>query len=114
MGQGDRKHGKTAALVGGGALLVWLLMRGTGWGVGGQLGATTAGPKRRIRIRVSGAGVSVDGAPVTVDEAVAIARKASGAEVFSTGAARQGTVDDLIAGLHAAGVDVWRVGGSHA
>lgn len=114
MAQDDRKHGKTAAIVGGGALLAWLLMRGKGWGVASKGAASSAGPERRVRIRISESGVSVDGSPVTLDEAVAIARKAGGAEVFATGAARQGTVDDVIAGLHAAGVDVWRVGGSHA
>ncbi len=107
------KHGKTAAIVGGGALLVWLLLGGKGWGRGGKRGAAGTEP-HRVRIRVSDAGITADGAPVTIDEAVAIARKTGAAEVFATGAARQGTVDELYAGLRAAGVDVWRAGGSHA
>lgn len=113
MADDRRKHGKTAAVVGGGVLLAWLLLGGKGWGRGDKRGATGTEP-RRVRIRISDAGITADGALVTSDEAVAAARRTGAAEVFATGAARQGTVDDLIAGLRAAGVDVWRVGGSHA
>lgn len=115
MAQADRKHGKTAAIVGGGALLAWLLLRGARWGTGSGREAVAARPEpRRVKLRISDAGITADGAPVTADEAVAAARRTGAAELFATGAARQGAVDELLVALRAAGVAVWRVGGGHA
>lgn len=112
MAKGDRKHGKTAAVVGGGALLVWLLLRGEGFGFSRKPSRATSA--RRLRIRISDVGISVGGEPATFDEAVARGRAAGSAEVFATGAARYGTVEDLIAALRDAGVQVWDVGDARA
>lgn len=109
-----RKHTKTGALLAGGALLAWLLLRGgSGFGFGRKGGGAETS-ERRVRIRVAADGITADGAAVTLDEAVAIAHDAGGADLFATGAARQGTVDDLIAALRDAGVSLWIVGAGHA
>lgn len=114
MAKGEHKRSKTVAVVGGGVLLAWLFLSGKGWGLGGKRGHGAATEPRRVPIRVSDRGITADGVPATIDEAVAAARRTGAAEVFATGAARQGTFDDLIAGLRAAGVEIWRAAGSHA
>lgn len=114
MARDDHKHRKTAAMLGCGALLVWLLLRGEGWGTGsGRPGGAARPEARRVKIRISDTGITADGAPVTADEAVAAARRTGAAELLATGAARQGAVDELLAALRAAGVEVWQVGGGH-
>ncbi len=115
MATDRHKHARTAAVLGGCALLAWLLLRGEGWGLGGKgRGHGVTGVRPRLPIRVSDAGITVLGAPATIEEAVALAREAGSAELLATGAARQGTVDDLIQALRDAGVDLWIVGGGHA
>lgn len=110
-----RKHARTGALLAGGALLAWLLLRGgSGFGFGGGKGGGARGAERRVRLRVSDAGISADGVPVSLDEGVAVAREVGAADLFATGAARQGTVDDLINALRDAGVDLWIVGAARA
>lgn len=108
----DRKDStKKGVALAGGALLAWMLLRGNGGGFGfgrggsGGVGGGTAGA--RVKIRVSDAGIAVDGVPTTQDEAVELAVAAGAAEVRATGAARSGTVSDLIAALKAAGVHLW-------
>jgi hypothetical protein len=52
--------------------------------------------------------------PSSIEETVDVARIAGSADVLATGAARQGTVDDLLAALRDAGVTVFRVGAHRA
>ncbi len=107
-----RKHAKMGAALAGGALLAWLLLHGSGFGFGGG-GSATAGTGRRVRLRIDAKGITADGESATIEEAVAVSRRSGAADVFATGAARQGTVDDLIAALRDAGVKVWLVGGAY-
>jgi len=100
---------KRGVALAGGALLAWLLLRGHGRGIG--LGSSRGGraggrSRRSVAIRISADGIRVDGVPATHDEAVARAVSAGAAEVMATGAARSGTVTDLIAALTAAEVDL--------
>ncbi len=113
MARDRRKPDRSAAVIGGGALLAWLLLRGEGWRLGRRRrdpGAAT----RRVHLRVSDVGITADGVPVTVEEAVATARAVGAAEVRATGAARQGTVDELLAALRDAGVQLWDAGAARA
>ena len=105
MASRRRKRHETVATLGGAALLLWLLLRGEGAGRGRKPRRDEAAS--RVRIRISDAGITVDGEPATFDEAVARATAAGAAEVLATGAARYGTVEALTGALRAAGVTVW-------
>jgi hypothetical protein len=75
-----------------------------------------AGP-RRCEIRIAASGITADGKPATVDEAVAACQGATAAEVLVTGGARQGDWEDLKAAFDRAGIQILRVepkGGSGA
>ena len=103
--------------------ILWLRC-GRGWGLGGGGGtgmgsepapqpavgsaaiAHDAAPAR-CTLRVSADGITVDGTPVTRDEAVARCRTTDGAMVTVTGDARQGDWDELRASLQAAGVKIY-------
>ena len=83
---------------------------GSGFGVGtgtGHDGTGTvrpvAGP-RRCAVRVAPGGTTVDGKPMSRDEAVAACKAATGADVVVTGDAREGDWQELRAALEAAGV----------
>ena len=86
---------------------------GSGFGVGTGTGAGTAagtapvrpvaGP-RRCALRVAPAGITVDGKPMSRDEAVAACKEATGADVVVTGDAREGDWQELRTALEAAGV----------
>src|SRR5688572_27147302 len=109
MARDDDNTGRNLALAaGGGALLWFFLRRGGGLGLGGKrrptAGSSTA---QRVRIRVDQAGISVEGQRTDIVGAVGVAREAGAATVLATGAARQGTVDDLLSALRDAGVKVW-------
>lgn len=95
---------KQGVALAGGALLAWLLLRGGGGTGGGRRGGS--GAPRVVRLRVAADGITADGAIVTHDEAVALARAAGRAELTATGAARSGTVTDLVAALRASGVEL--------
>lgn len=106
----DRRTGRTLAIAGGGALLLWWLLRGDGGGLGGSGGAGAlasppAAPRAPCRVRIDDTGISVDGAPVDVAGAVTACRGRV-AELLATGAARQGTVDDVVRALGDAGVEI--------
>jgi len=58
----------------------------------------------RCQVRVTGAGLELDGAVATREAIVAACRTASAADVTVTGDARQGVWDDLKAALTAAGI----------
>jgi hypothetical protein len=84
---------------------------GSGFGVGTGTGGNddsspvrpVAGPKR-CAVRVAPAGITVDGKPMSRDEAVAACKAATGADVVVTGDAREGDWQELRAALDAAGV----------
>jgi hypothetical protein len=86
---------------------------GSGFGVGTGTGGTggndsspvrpVAGPKR-CAVRVAPTGITVDGKPMSRDDAVAACKAATGADIVVTGDAREGDWQDLRAALEAAGV----------
>ncbi|HEY4238803.1 MAG TPA: hypothetical protein VGM88_03275 [Kofleriaceae bacterium] len=76
--------------------------QGAGAGGGGSAGSATPKAVATVcSIRVSAAGISVDGAPKTVDEALA-ACKAREVTVLVTGDAKQGDWETLQRGFDAA------------
>lgn len=104
-------------LVGAIAAAAYFLTCGRGWGVGGSgtgtgkgagtgaVVATVDAGLARCALRLSEAGLTVDGKPATRDEAIAACKATpGGAEVLVTGDARQGDWDDLEAALEGAGV----------
>lgn len=106
----DKKTGRTVAALGGGALLLWLFVRGKGWGFGASRGEATgasspspAAPPR-CRVRVDQTGVQLDGAPADIATVVARCRETGAADVLATGAAISGVVEALLGALRAAGV----------
>lgn len=117
--QRTRKLAALGALVGAIIVAIMYVTCGQGFGLGGKgkgsgSGAGSgpgsavvvdAGPKR-CAIRVSATGVTVDGKPATPDEAVAICKLTTGADVTVTGDARQGDWDSLRAALEAAEIPI--------
>ena len=109
------KTGRTVAIVGGGALLLWLLLRGRAWGVGdgtaagtgSQANAATDAQPTRCRVRIDADGIELDGAPTDLDTMTARCRAVGAADVHATGAAITGVVAEVVNRLRAAGVDVW-------
>lgn len=123
MARDDDNSGRNLALVGGGAALVWLLLRGGGgFGLGrGDSGAATSGaaaattPKLpRANVRVNSLGIFVDGIFTDVPHAAAIVKERGEADVLVTGAARSGTADDLMKALRATGAKLYVTGYRHA
>lgn len=112
----DRQHKdstkRTVAIVGGGALLLWLLLRGNGFGLGrGHAGAAaasaTADPTATpCRVRIDGDGIEVDGERADVATTTARCRAAGAAEVRATGAAITGVIAEVLRALQGAGVRV--------
>lgn len=105
----ENNPGLTIAMVGGGALLLWLLWSGRGNGKGGDAGdgeRSRAPAAVVVRIR-GGDQVELDGISSDLATTVARARAASAAHVYTTGDARQGWVSAVIDALKAAGVAVY-------
>jgi hypothetical protein len=108
----------TLVAIGGGAILLWLFLRGrtgtggTGPGSGdkdGGPGSDSDGvPARRVVfVRVlPGDRIELDDASVDLDTAVASARAAGIAQLRSSGAAREGWVSKVLYALLDAGVHV--------
>ena len=112
----------TLLVIGAIVAAVLYLTCGKGWGVGGKGEGAGSGPGpgpgsaaplltpvdagvARCALRLSEAGLTVDGKPATRDEAIATCKaRPGGAEVLVTGDARQGDWDDLRAALDAAGI----------
>jgi hypothetical protein len=115
-----------AALVGAIVLAAFYLTCGRGWGLGGKgkgagsgagsgpgsavplLSVVDAGP-RRCEVRIAASGISVDGKPATVAEAVTACKTATIAEVRVTGGAREGDWEDLKAAFDGAGIEYSRI-----
>jgi len=120
MARNDDNTGRNLALAGGGAALLWLLLRGGGGfglgGKGGGAGSESKGTAKpvppRANVRVAADGITVDGVPTDVAGAAAIVKERGHADVLATGAARQGIVDDLLKALRATGAEIWIVGGA--
>jgi hypothetical protein len=102
----ENNPGLTIAMVGGGALLLWLFWPGRGKGKGGDGDRSSAPAAVVVRIR-GGDQVELDGASSDLATTVARARAAGAAHVFTTGDARQGWVTAVIDALKAAGVAVY-------
>ncbi|MBX3156675.1 MAG: hypothetical protein KF773_11785 [Deltaproteobacteria bacterium] len=69
---------------------------GSGSGPGVQpLVTTVDAPPARCAVRIASAGITVDGAKATREEAVAACKGREGADLTVTGGARQGDFDEL-------------------
>lgn len=115
-----------AALLGAIVLAALYLTCGRGWGLGGKgkgagsgagsgpgsaaplLSVVDAGP-RRCEVRIAASGISVDGKPATVAEAVTACKTGMAAEVLVTGGARRGDWADLKAAFDGAGIQILRI-----
>jgi hypothetical protein len=116
--QRRRKWMTLGAVAGLIVLAVVYLRCGRGWGIGGEGSGSGSGTGlaivssldagvRRCAIRVTAAGIAVDGKPMKKDEAVAACRERGGADVVVTGDAREGDWDELRTALDAAHVEVF-------
>ena len=114
MPERNEKHktGRTVAVVGGGALLLLLVLRGKGWGLG-ELAGTGAGDPAptRCRVRIDASGIELDGARTDLPTVTARCRAAGEADVRATGAAITGVVAQVLHALQDAGVRVWASAG---
>jgi len=107
-----RKLGLWTVLLALVAAAVMYLRCGAGFGLGGsgQGTGTTEGSPRplagplRCLVRVSSTGITVDGKPMSRDEAVAACKAIGGVEATETGGARAGDWTDLLDALRAAGL----------
>lgn len=68
--------------------------------------AADAAPARPCALYLDSAGLTVDGTPADVDQAVAACRRAGKARLRATGGARAGTYDALVQALERAGVRI--------
>lgn len=97
---------------GGGAGFGWGRGRGEGRGEQGAgstappVGPGPAGPARS-QLKLTPTGITVDGKPMSLDEAVAAVKAARDVDVVVTGDTIQGDVDDLLVALFLAGI-TWR------
>ena len=100
--------GITLALVGGGALFLWLLWRGRGKGNGGN--GDRSDPSAPITVWIlAGDRLAldrVDGATIDLATVVTLARAAGAVTTYSTGDARYGWVEKVNDTLRAAGLKV--------
>ena len=113
-GDHDSHTGRNVALVGGAALVLWLLMRGRGWGLGhggdgagssAAEGAGTAATPCSVWIRADG--IEVDGQAADLPTVVARCKAAGRADLNASGAALVGTIEEVIKALRAAGVVIY-------
>lgn len=120
MATRDDSKAPAVAIVGGGALLAWLLLRGgSGFGLGGGGGgagleapgdgatvpaAGAALPPCRVRIRASA--IELNGAPSDLAATVVACRATGGAELTATGDAIVGLITRTVQALEASGVRV--------
>ena len=111
-----RSHAfRNVAIVGGAAALVWLLLRGTGWHVGGKSNAAGSDAPRptrspspsRCEVWIRSSGIEVDGQIVDVPTLVHRCQVAGRADVRATGAAIVRTIDQVMDALRRAGIVVY-------
>ena len=115
-----RSHtGRNVAIVGGAAVLVWLLLRGTGWRFGGKgdaAGSDAATPTptpspspspSSCQVWIRSTGIEVDGQPVDLPTLVRRCQAAGRADVRATGAAIVRTIDEVMDALRRAGIVVY-------
>lgn len=109
-----RSHtGRNVAIVGGAALALWLLMRGTGWRLGGHgepAGGASESPttsSRPCQVWIRATGPEVDGERVDLPTLVSRCRLAGRADVRATGDAIERTIHEAIEALRRAGVVVY-------
>ena len=100
--------GRTIAVIGGGALLVWLLWRGRGKGKGsgGEGDRNSVPAVVEVWLR-SGDRIELDHVSSDLATVVARARVAGKARLHVAGDARHGWVENVAQALRAAGVDIW-------
>lgn len=112
MAKHNEKNGHTVAALGGGVLLLWLLLRGKGWGRGDDRSeassATAAHPATppRCRVRVDHDGIELDGLRADIPGVVARCRQRGAADVLATGTAISGVVQAVLDALRSAGIKV--------
>jgi len=103
------RTGKTVAILGGAALVAWLLSRGKGWGLRGPGHAQAAGATRPSRcvVWIRPEGLTVDGVAADLPTVIARCRAAGEAEVHATGDTIHRVVRDPIQALPAAGLPLY-------
>jgi hypothetical protein len=108
MAKRDSSTGRTVAVVGGGALLVWLLLRGRGWrlGRGGSAGGPAAKSGPPCRVHLVADGILVDGERAGLPKVIETCRRSGQAHLTANGAAIVGAIADTMAALKEAGVIV--------
>lgn len=108
-----RSHTTRNVAIVGGALVVWLLMRGTGWRLGGraEAAANSTDPRtsslKPCQVWIRSAGIEVDGERVDLPMLVSRCQAAGRADVRATGAAIERTIQEVIAALRRGGVVVY-------
>ena len=93
-----RRHGLAAGATDGAVLLAMLYLH-----VGHPSGSPA--PAVPPTVRLSSTGLTIDGTTATVTAVVTACQRAGSCSVIVTGDARQGDVDQLLAALHASGVN---------
>ena len=100
--------GRTIAMIGGGALLAWLLWRGRGKGKGKGSSGESDHNSAPVIVRLRGNDqIELDGVSSDLATTVARARAAGKAHLHAAGDARQGWIEHVTDALRAAGVHVW-------
>ena len=114
MSTSQSHTGRNVAIVGGAALVAWLLLRGTGWRLGRSDGngndAATPLPSpspRSCQVWIRSTGIEVDGQLVDLPTLVRRCQVAGRADVRATGAAIVRTIDDVMVALRRAGIVVY-------
>ena len=116
----NRRSGGTVAVIGGGALLLWLLLRGKGRGWGGGDGGTgnaaSAGtgafaeapfPTRpACQVFVRAHRIDLNGVPADLPTVVASCRASGQAVVRASGGASVQAVENVVVALQTANVTV--------
>ena len=115
MADRERHTGRTVALVGGAALVAWLLLRGKGWGLGGSEGngdgthgpAHATPPATPCHVMIRADRIELDGTPADRATVVARCRDRGRAEVRATGDAITRSILDVLHALQQAGVGLY-------
>ena len=115
-----RSHtGRNVAIVGGAAAVLWLLLRGTGWHLGGKStaagsdAATPTSSPSPCQVWIRSTGIEVDGQAVDLPTLVRRCQAVGRADVRATGAAIVRTIDQVMDALRRAGIvlyasaDLW-------